>query len=86
MPSGAQKRYVVSMTVEAIKEAFERLPDEKKTALAVWIVEQDRRAWDKQMEEDFSPGGPGMPLLDKVKADIRTGKFKRFEAGRQPRR
>ena len=74
------------MTVEAIKEAIDHLPDEGKTAVAAWIVEQDMKAWDKQIEEDFSPGGAGMPLLEQVKGDIRTGKFKPFEEGRKPRR
>ncbi len=74
------------MTVEAIKEAFEHLPDEEKTALAAWIVEQDMQAWDKQMEDDFSAGGAGMALLEQVKADIAAGKFKPFEEGRRPRR
>ena len=83
---GPQKRSVVSMTVEAIKEAIEHLPDEEKTALAAWIIEQDMNAWDKQIEQDFSPGGAGMPLLEQVKADIRAGKFKPFEEGRPPRR
>ena len=74
------------MTVKAIKEAIEHLPDEEKTALAAWIVEQDIKTWDKQIAEDFSPCGAGMPLLEQVKGDIRAGKFKPFEEGRKPRR
>ena len=34
---------------------------------------------------DFSPGGRGMLVLEKVKADIREGKFKPMEEGCQAR-
>jgi hypothetical protein len=74
------------MTIEALKAAIVHLPAEQKAALAAWIVEQDMKSWDEQIEIDFSPGGKGMALLDEVKTDIRTGKFKPFEEGRRSRR
>jgi hypothetical protein len=80
------KRYVVGMTIGALKAAIANLPAEEKTALAAWIVEQDMKSWDEQIEKDFSPGGKGMAVLDEVKADIRTGKFKPFEEGHRSRR
>jgi hypothetical protein len=77
------KRYVDRMTIEALKAAIAHLPSEDRTALAAWIIEQDMKSWDEQIEKDFSPGGKGMAMLDEVKADIRTGKFKPFEEGRR---
>jgi hypothetical protein len=64
------------MTVEAIKEAISGLGDDERHSLAVWISEIDGDAWDRQMVEDFSPGGRGEHLVEKVKADIAAGKFR----------
>jgi hypothetical protein len=64
------------MTVEAIKEAIAELPAEQKTSLAAWLLRQDMGEWDKQIEEDFSPGGRGMALLEEAEADVRAGRVK----------
>jgi hypothetical protein len=32
--------------------------------------------WDRQMARDFAPGGRGVHVIEKVKADIRDGKFR----------
>lgn len=69
------------MTLDTVKEAIEQLSDEDRLALETWLAEQ----WDAQIEQDFSPGGAGMPILEKVKAEIRAGKFARFEEGRPSR-
>lgn len=62
------------MTIEAIKEAFEELPADAKARLAAWILRQDRKEWDRQIEEDFSPGGRGMALMEEAEADLRKGR------------
>lgn len=62
------------MTIQAIKEAIEELPPRVKTRLAAWILRQDREEWDRQIEDDFSPGGRGMGLLKEAESDIRQGK------------
>jgi hypothetical protein len=64
------------MTVEAIKEAIAELGVEEKASLAAWLVAQDSTEWDHQLEEDFSPGGAGMALLDEAEADVRAGRTK----------
>ncbi len=74
------------MTLKAIKEAIEHLPEEEQIALLHWLHEREQAAWDEEIERDFSPGGRGTPLLDKVKSDIRAGKFKPMEEGRRVRR
>jgi hypothetical protein len=64
------------MTLAAIKSAIEGLPEEEKSALIDWLLSRDRKDWDKQIAEDFSPGGRGVKLLDKVDAAIDRGDFK----------
>ena len=63
------------MTVDAIKDAITGLPDEDKIALATWLSFQTMDEWDRQMARDFAPGGRGVHVIEKVKADIRAGKF-----------
>jgi hypothetical protein len=64
------------MTVESIKEAIAELPAEQKTSLAAWLLQQDMGEWDKQIEEDFSPGGRGMALMEEAEADVQAGRVK----------
>jgi hypothetical protein len=61
------------MTLEAIKEAIKGLPLDEKTRLAAWLLQQDMQEWDRQIEEDFSPGGGGMALLEEAEAEVREG-------------
>jgi len=63
------------MILEAIKQAITELPESEKSSLAVWLNEQDAKAWDKQIEEDFSAGGAGMALIEKWDAaEINAGR------------
>ena len=64
------------MTVESIKQAIAELPSEQKTSLTAWLVRQDLDDWDRQIEQDFSPGGAGMALLNEAEADVRQGRLK----------
>lgn len=82
LPPRPRMGYVGGMTVEAIKEAIADLSDEQKLALAAWLNEQTMDEWDRQMQRDFSAGGRGYHLVDKVKADVRAGKFRPMPAAR----
>jgi len=64
------------MTLEAIKEAITDLAPDEKARLAAWLLQQDMEEWDRQIEEDFSPGGRGMALLEEAEADVREGRAK----------
>jgi hypothetical protein len=70
------------MSVEAIKELIEHLPPEEQTALAAWMSERDSKAWDDQIEQDFSSGGAGMALLEEVDAQIEAGNLQSFRVTR----
>jgi hypothetical protein len=69
------------MTLEALKQAIAELPAEEKVALARWFNEQDMDGWGRQTQSDLSPGGLGIRLVEKAKADTR-GKFKPTEEKR----
>ena len=62
------------MTVDDIKQAIAGLPGEERHSLAVWLNELDYDDWDKEMVKDFSPGGRGYHLFEKVKREIAGGK------------
>ena len=57
------------MTVEAIKDAIQRLPEEQRTSLLAWLNEMEYDAWDKQMASDLSPGGRGADWAAQLKQE-----------------
>ncbi len=61
------------MTVETLKEAIVGLPEEERHSLAAWTNELDYDDWDKEMAADFSPGGRGAHMVEKVKLEIARG-------------
>jgi hypothetical protein len=68
------------MTLEAIKEAIEELPNTEKTSLVSWLNAQDAEAWDRQIEADFSDGGAGIALLEQWDAEIARGESTSLDA------
>ncbi len=78
--------YIWGVTLEAIKEAIEKLPPDQQTVLASWLSERDWKSWDEQIQHDFSPGGRGMPLLAELEQEIAGGKVRPMEEGFASRR
>ena len=74
------------MTVEGIKAAIEQLSEADRRMLADWFEEMEEQAWDKQIEQDFSPGGRGMPLLAELERELAEGKTRPMEEGFAERR
>src|SRR5258708_35929901 len=68
------------MSIDTIKEAIAGLPADDKAALTSWLIEQEMDDWDRKMQQDFSPGGRGAALVQKVKDDIQAGKFAPMDA------
>jgi hypothetical protein len=64
------------MTVEAIKDAIVHLSERERKQLADWFEDLEEDAWDRQMEQDFAPGGRGAHFAGEVKADIAAGRTK----------
>jgi hypothetical protein len=67
------------MTVEAIKGAIVHLSGADRRQLARWFEESEERAWDEEIERDFSAGGRGMPLLAELEREIGEGKTRPIE-------
>jgi hypothetical protein len=74
------------MTVEAIKEAVAQLSGNDRRQLADWIEELEERAWDQEIERDFSAGGRGMPLLAELEREIAEGQTQPMEEACNDRR
>jgi len=73
------------MTVEAIKAAIEQLTEPERRKLSEWLEELEEQAWDAQMERDFSPGGRGRPLVEKINQEIDKHNFTPLEGGLRSR-
>jgi hypothetical protein len=69
------------MTVEAIKDAIAELPAEDRQSLAAWLNEREYDGWDREMVEDFSPGGRGAAWAERVKKQIAEGKARPMDGG-----
>jgi hypothetical protein len=69
------------MTVEAIKSAIEELSEPERHKLLASLDEFEAQGWDEQMEKDFSPGGRGHHLVDKINAQIDAGLATPLEPG-----
>lgn len=74
--------YGGGMTVEAIKDAIAALPMEERHSLALWLNGLEYDDWDKQMAEDFAPGGRGWALVDRVMREAAEGKTMPITEGR----
>ena len=74
------------MDVETIKAAIERLNEPDRRALADWFQEVEEQAWDAEMERDFSPGGRGEAVVEKIDQEIESGKFTPLDEGMRSRR
>jgi hypothetical protein len=71
------------MDIVDIQHEIEALPAEQESALLDWLTERDRLRWDAEIEQDFSPGGRGAALLDRVKQQVRDSQTTPWSKGRQ---
>lgn len=73
---GATDNNLRRMNIAEIKTAVSQLTPKELAELAVYIQEQDNLAWDREIKEDFSPGGKHHAVLAKIDAQIDAGNFK----------
>jgi hypothetical protein len=73
------------MELADIQHEIEALPVEQQSALLDWLRERDLAQWDVEIARDFSPGGSGMALLDRVKGQVHGGESKPIAEARQHR-
>ncbi len=64
------------MSLAEIEKAVDALSPEELTQLADYIAHHDNLAWDKQLEDDFSPGGKHAAVIEKIDAGIDAGRFR----------
>jgi hypothetical protein len=69
------------MTVEAIKAAIGELTKPERRELADWFDELEEEAWDAEMARDFSPGGRGHRVVERVDQEIARREFSPLEEG-----
>jgi hypothetical protein len=65
--------------VKRIAEQVEALPESKLDEFLSWLAEYGighPDEWDKEIERDSRENGPLSPLLNRVRADIASGKTK----------
>ena len=63
------------MSLAEIEDAIDKLSPEEPAKLAAHIARRDKFTWDKEIEEDFSPGGKHYEALKKIDAEIDAGHF-----------
>jgi len=63
------------MSLAEIEEAVDKLSAAELAKLAAHIARRDKIAWDKEIEDDFSPGGKHEKALEKIDAEIDAGNF-----------
>jgi hypothetical protein len=63
------------MSLAEIEEAVDKLSTAELAKLAAHIARRDKIAWDKEIEDDFSPGGKHEKALEKIDAEIDAGNF-----------
>ncbi len=66
-------------TKEQIQEAILSLPGNDRASLLKWLVDMDRAVWGDEIERDFSEGGAGTALLDRVKKDFVAGRCTKWD-------
>jgi len=62
-------------TVDEIEAAISNLPPQEFARVRDWLLEQDSRLWDKQIEEDAAAGRL-KPLVEEIERDIQAGRSK----------
>ena len=63
------------MSLSEIEKAVDELPPKELAKLAAYVARRDKLAWDRELEEDFSPGGKHEKVLEKIDAEIDAGNF-----------
>ena len=64
------------MNLAELEEAVDKLSAAELAKLAAHIARRDKIAWDKEIEDDFSPGGKHEKPLEKIDAEIDAGNFR----------
>ena len=67
--------YSFRMSLAEIEAAVKELTPQELAKLAAFIAREDKRAWDAEIEEDFSAAGKHSAALERIDAEIDSGKI-----------
>jgi len=62
-------------TVDEIKEAISKLPEDQYNAIRKWFSEEDWKSWDSQIERDSASGALDF-LIEEARQEETEGKLK----------
>ena len=74
------------MTLKAIKEAIQHLPEEERRQLAGWFERLEEAVWDEEIQRDFAPSAKGEWLAKEIQREISEGKARPLDEGLARRR
>ncbi|MEP7364248.1 MAG: hypothetical protein ABI972_13415 [Acidobacteriota bacterium] len=63
------------MGIDALKDEILKLSEAEQAELRSWLMNREWDEWDREMAEDFSPGGRGEHLLSEVNKKVDAGDF-----------
>ena len=63
------------MSLAEIKDAVSALSPDELAELSAFIRDRENRAWDQQIDTDFSEGGRLRAVAEEVRHDIRAGRL-----------
>jgi len=66
------------MSLAEIKSAVDQLSRKELAALAAFIRERDKAAWDREIDEDFAETGRLRHMMEEVRGDARAGRLEKF--------
>ena len=69
------------MTLEAIKEAIQHLPEAERRKLAGWFEGMEEAAWDEELKRDFAPDGKGERLAKEIRREVSECEARPLEEG-----
>lgn len=61
-------------TVEEIKDAISKLPEDQYHAIREWFSEEDWKGWDSQIQQDSESGALDF-LIKEARAEKKKGKL-----------
>ena len=74
------------MTVEAIKDAIQHLPEDERTSLVAWLNDMEYDDWDREMAKDLSSAGWGARWAQQLKEEAAQAENQPIQDGFRKRR
>lgn len=63
-----------TISTQQIQQAILSLSEAERISIINWLIQIDRKLWDREIETDFSENGPGFKILEHVQKDFKSGR------------